>query len=685
MGFFDKIKSALTGKEREMSGGKSVFSRLFLSGHKAMELALNDIDEQSKRIENMRMDASIAELANNTNSEVGRIAQSCITRIVEIKQDAKELVDKKADDIKTADTSVKTFKNYCELQVEFCKKTADDIEHEVNAVINKTLQDIKKEQAKAQKAPAVAEAVRTGTLDKSEVSRMAGAGKTADEIEREAEDKEKQAQFKQAQKGMKDMSQNLVTGVSQFGHAKEVHPAANSAAKAANAMDNISKSEIYNEYLKTIPLSTIAEVNTRVQNVNKNFQHIATGQELLLLVKSAEKVTRDLDEKLELKQAEMERITKTYDKLKGIYGNGKVVDNPGIDDYAIVDMNRLGIGRDYMEKNLLVMFDKDGKVSGDKPAAVVIDKASGQIFEYDSFEACDKAFGVGLSDPEKKKALDISADIQNHEGVVLNEGVYDAEVNEYYGRIEHKEQNANLDAKVSVAAYMGEFIKMSERIKGDAERSYEDAVRATANAKISNYTITEAYNAVNVHEREAKYSPYKQDFDYVRDTESEVMKKLNPVIEQIKAGLEAADAGKPESEMSYLTANGLVDTGRPLMDEEGRVLGFSHVTVLSASDDHGHTVSMVFDNISGEMTAAYYSNSMLVANDVVLGNCIATKDHVDYSIIANVKEVRDFMEKYPVIQQMVRDCGDNTKDFESRGLKTMEDMQYHVDEIEGRN
>lgn len=713
MGFFDKIKNVLIRKEQDLNG-------LFKSSaKKALHNALEEIDTFSSQIDGMEINSNILNLAKTDRPE-GKIASKCMTDIMDIQMEAKRKVDETEQNLKNTPTTIKTFKDCCKLAVDYCEMITEETEKSVRETLDKALKDIQKEQT-IQKATAPREGMINENFDKGEVSRMVMAGKSMDEIAEEAEKKRKQ--FFDTQKGMQNMTQNIVVGVTQFGHAKDAHAVAGNTAKVANQMENVSKSEVYNEYLKTIPLSVLAEVNKKVRNVNTSFKHIATGEELLKLVADANMVSRELDDKLLLKQAEANRIARTVKKLQDVYSKGDL-GNAALSKYFIVDMSNLGVKNERLEKDLIVLYDahglaakkneeiaalkkqasedrafleKAGKTEADspeafakikkaeemefEPVAVAINKKTGQIFDYESLEACDKAFGTGLTDPEARKILDIHADIQNHTGTVFKEGVLDIYDGYKYGHIAYVPENTNMDAKISTLAYMGAFIRMGEEIMHNAKMDYSKSIEYTENAKCSNYIITAANNAVNIHEREARYSPFKQDFDYVKDTESEVMKKLNPVIEDIKAGLEAADYGKTEDEMSFLTANGLLDTTRVEMND-GKVGDFAHVTVLSASDNFGHTVSMVFDNYSGEMTSAYYSNSMVVANDVVLGTCIATKEYVDYSIIANVPEVRAFMEKYPVIQQMVRDCGDNTKDFERKGLMTMEDMKYHVENTE---
>jgi hypothetical protein len=333
-------------------------------------------------------------------------------------------------------------------------------------------------------------------------------------------------------------------------------------------------------------------------------------------------------------------------------------------------MQTIGMSRwDVIPRaNCMVMFSqamqeeamKNGG-KGSAPAVFVVDHNNGAVHTYDTFEACDNAKNIGLTNPEKYHALFAEGSLQAQDP--------------YKG----KSFDGRVEAYFNVVR---DFIMEKDR----ENQLLEEATRiagSRSSVLSVNHDVMELSRMKNEREAQESLSPYmyKENFDFL-DAPSRMQETIAPLLISITKDMEAR-----EQKDAFMSGSTLL--ARDSMKEGPNGQEFEQVLVLSVSiegkNKQGQTTHPTMNivcNENGEFQAAYFSEELHYATASFLGNKIAdVKNGIDYSYYSNNPIVRDFLESFESVKNEIESHCDASKFYEDRNI-TLEDIKKTQEAIE---
>lgn len=668
MGFFEKafgkIRENMANKYSKMSGiNRTLCSKeyaLFVENIKAKEDELERDLKLNSNIMAFKDQPSAAPEIEEYVDSVSTIKKDCANELNQINNDISYTDIRSAKEMKDLITSVdRKVDKAAQQSKEEAAKVSESI---FQKITNKLKSLVVKPEA---------------SIDLRSVYSKADAEKKIDELDK-------------MQQNVKTVKQDVLNRMnakapSAQGSFKTMANTTNTLSSMESDIKKIREQNVkeLNEYLKTVDLEVLAQVNKKLYESSIGFMLESDGMSKNA-TPTLEQMERQRDKVMELRNEVDERIHLAEAALntqrEGIKAFDAIRLNPSVrDSYTVVDMQALGLwAMEQVErKNCIVMMSdtmqqqavaNNGK--GQYPAVFVIDH-DGAVHTYDSYEQCDMAKHIGIADDAKRNVMWREGRLQIEYG---SQGV----LNNAHGY----SMNGQVEAYIN---YVRDYVREKDKLQAlslEAERVSGARFNGMALSSDSQDLMRMA------REREAaeNLSPFLFDsnFDFIRDASAEVAEKLAPLVIDIKHEMEARE-GKDHGQL--LTGTKLRAKTEYVMGENGQE--FAPVLVLSASitskdragfDNHP-TMNIVCD-INGDLKSVYYSEEYHDTNAAYLGNKLADREHgIDFSLYSNNATVRTFLNEFPSIKETIDNNFDLSKFYDTRNI-TLDDIKKTVEEVE---
>lgn len=663
MGFLDKainkIKENMASKYSQMSG----INRTLCS--KEYNAFIDELDNKAKTIESeLKLSSDI--MSYRDENAVAHEVEQHVNEVAEAKKECASDIDKINSEIAYAEVrSAKDMKELTTRVNNKIDKAADNAKDKIEKSSQSILKTITDKLKSLVKKPEAGIDLR-GVYNKTD------GEKKLSEIEEEAQ---KQSEYRNYQTNLGTMREAINLSANRNGHLGAHTEAMNIIREQQNDARIVHDSKDFGKFLRSFKLSDLAQINKFIRETQKNFldldfDNIATRKETAVTelqirnqLDKVHKLKEQIDEQLDIKskalQVQKESLA-DFDKVR--------LNNDIRETYVVVDMQTLGLmARQTIERqDCIVMMSRDMQakaiVNGGKadyPAAFVVDH-NGAVYSYDTFEQCDDAKNIGLTNPDRLQRLITEGLLQNNEEYSLN------------GRVE------------AYFNYVRDMIAQKDYLNNLAMEYSRASGSARSNAS---YTSQELQRMQQERERLENSSDFIFDstLDYIRDADAALMERMGPLIIEIKKEMEAREAVDHDQLL----------TGAKLRSKYELVDGpngkeNAKVYVLSASmtgtDRYGQTshptMNIVCDE-AGAFRSAYYSDEFHDTASAYLGLKVADAQtkYIDVSLFVNNETVRGFLEQYPSIREVIENNCNIEKFYEDRGF-TKEDVAKAAEQLD---
>ena len=659
MGFFDKafekIKESVAAKYSQMSG----INRTLCS--KEYAAFVEQLDEKARSAEaELKLNANIMSFKDEPS--VAQEVEEHVNNVSETKKECAGELENIGNDIAYAEVrSPKDMKDLTTSVDEKIGKTVSEAKDKIEKSSESIFKRITDKLKSLTKKPAVGVDISS-----------AYSKRDFDELE---EEQRKQNEYSNYQTNLGTMREAINLSANRNGRLKAHTEAMNIIREQQNDAKIVHDSKDFGNFLRSFKLSDLAQINKFIRETQKNFldldfDNIATVKEAAVtenqIQSQLEKVHKLNDQINETLNIKAKALQVQKDSLAAF---DKVRENSDIrETYTVVDMQTLGLmARQVVErKDCIVMMSKamqDQAIQnggrGTYPAVFVIDH-NGAVHSYDTFEQCDDARNIGLTNTEKYNRLVTEGMLQNNDSYSLN------------GRVE---------------AYFN-FVRDVIAQKDYINSLSMDYSRAAGSARSNSSYTQQELNRMQT-ERQAQEASsdfiFDSTLDYIRDADAALMERMGPLILQIKKEMEARE----DVDHDQLLTGAKLRAKYELIDGPNGKEN-AKVYVLSASmtgqDRYGQkshpTMNIVCDE-QGAFRSAYYSEEFHDTASAYLGMKVADAQtkYIDVSLFVNNPTVRNFLEAYPSIRDEIENNCNIEKFYEDRGF-TKDDVARAAEQLD---